>query len=775
MKPTALKDNKNKSQTRLPPSNPFPPNFPFNSYQLVSNLKQSERILENYKIITWDNNFQYTKIHISDLDSIFVNTNPFFQELVSLISAYNEKVEAFEKSGTPLINGPWLSHFFVKLHNVLLEIIFTKNRTLQNYFIETVHSWALDQISRLNGPDTSSSKPQSISQRPLTGSTNITRPQSGFPEKTPLDKFKPFMKRPGSAIISQGAIRPVSGVIKMERPVSGALQNEKTENENPASGSNYKYIRPLSGWNRPLSSITRPWSSTSGEMIENLQENEEEKKDDEVEEFEQEQIYEVNEEEGGEGEEEEVFNEKELLPSQFIKNMMKDYQIGARTKIDYVDAPYERLKNYNRKNLLQIKAKTLQLQNKESTPKDEKPEIILYDKPMLFLQQQQKYREQKEEEQKQAEVLKAAAAAEKKLKEGDDQDMIPEKKPSAFGKSKKKKRVRKKKKEYPFKAALAPDHKPFQDDDLFQAPRILTARTHLQNKFETKSTFLHYQPSDNPRELNMELKWFHNRNKELNEKRNDEEMVTMMKEWSSNKERIDAEISRKIQSEYEASQFQKIEYKPNPIEEMKKPQTNISEEDNNIIDDEDSNEDDDKYPTIIEKKRPFSSVLPRTYNFNEVKSKTVKNDVVLYDVSGLEDNKAKRKIDDVRKLLGGNINASNREEEDKGKMPKSLSIYSNAEKKMKARPFSAFLQSQKPGVTRNEQMFEIDEIKEKMARYKLSAKTKVLVNALLVPEGLNDQNKLMKLPMPGSDLIINPFAEKKKTRKKKGKKKKKKY
>ena len=774
MKPTVLKDNKNQSHTHVPPSNPFPPNFPFNSYQLVSKLKQSERILENYKIINWDNNFQYIKIHIADLDSIFVNTNPFFQESLSLISAYNEEVDAFEKKGTPLINGPWRSHFFVKLHNILLEIVFTKNRILQNYFIETVHSWALDQISRLNGPDTSSSKQQSTTQRPLTGSTNITRPQSGFPEKSPLDKAKPFMKRPGSAIISQGAIRPVSGVIKMERPVSGAIQSEKIENERPASGSNYKYIRPLSGWNRPLSSITRPWSSTSGELIENLQENEEEEqKDDEVEELEQEQIYEVNEEEGGE--EEEVINEKELLPSQFIKNIMKDYQIGARTKIDYVDAPYERLKNYNRKNLLQIKSKAQQIQNKESIPKDEKPQVILYDKPILFLQQQQKYREQKEEQQKQAEVLKAAATAEKKLKEADDQDIIPEKKPSAFGKSKKKKHSKKKKKEYPFKAALAPDHKPFQDDDLFKVPRILTARTHLQSKFETKSTFLHYQPSDDPRELNMELKWFNNRNKELNEKRNDEEVVTMMKEWGSNKERIDEEISRKIQSEYEASQFQKIEYRPNPIEEMKKPQANISEEENNIIDDEESSEDDEKHPPIIEKKRPFSSILPRTYNFNEVKSKTVKNDVVLYDVSGLENNKAKRKIDDVRKLLGGNINANNREEDDKGKMPKSLSIYSTAEKKMKVRPFSAFIQSQKLGVTRNEQMFEIDEIKEKMARYKLSANTKVLVNALLVPEGLNDQTKLMKLPMPGSDLIINPFAEKKKARKKKGKKKKKKY
>ena len=135
--------------------------------------------------------------------------------------------------------------------------------------------------------------------------------------------------------------------------------------------------------------------------------------------------------------------------------------------------------------------------------------------------------------------------------------------------------------------------------------------------------------------------------------------------------------------------------------------------------------------------------------------------------------KAKRKVEDVRKLLGSNINANLKEDEDKGKMPKSLSIYSSnnivGEKKLKTRPFSAFIQSQKVAFARNEQMFEINEIKEKLAKHRVPTNTKVLVNALMVPEGLNDQNKLLQLPLPGSDLIKNPFAEVKKTRKRKGK------
>ena len=792
MKPTTILDNRKQSQKQFPLN--IPPNSQYNPYgQFVSTLRQSERILDNYKIISWEKNFQYNKIAIQDLDSIFVNSNPFFQELISLISVYNDEVEEYQSKGIAITNGPWRSHFFIKLHNILMEIVFTRDRILQNYFIETVHSWALDQISRTCGQDstTASSKAQGTTQRPLTGSTNITRPQSGFPENFSKEQAKKtLVKRPGSAIITQGVIRPISGIVKNERPVSGALQSERfgsatlQKEERPASssgsGNNYKYIRPLSGWKRPLSSITRPWSSNSGEIIENVQETED-IKEAEIEAVDQEQIHEVKEE-PGDGEEEEegeddvyVGNENELLPSQFIKNMMKDYKEGARTKIDYVDAPYERLKNYERKNLLKISSRLTQ-QNKEPE-KIVKPEVILYDKPIIFLQQQQKYREQKEEEQKQAEILKAAAAEEKKLKAENEEEQ-PEKKTSMFGKPKKKKRPKKKKKEYPFKASMIPDHKPYQDDDLFKVPRVMTAQTHLMNKFETKSTFLQYQPSDDPRELNMELKWFYNRNKELNDKRVDEEMVTMVKEWSSNKERIEVEISRKIQSEYDASQFQKIEYKPNKniIDAKKTNNPNVfsEEEDGN---DEES---DDECLEIMERKRPFSSVLPRTHNFSDVKSKEVRKEVILHDVSGLEANKAKRKIEEVRKLLGGNINANNKEEEDKGKMPKSLSIYSTTnnlvtEKKLKVRPFSAFIQSQKPSLIRNEQMFEINEIKEKMARYKLPANTKVLINALMVPEGLNDQEKLMRLPMPGSDLIKNPFADTKKKKRKKGKKKKKKY
>lgn len=55
-----------------------------------------------------------------------------------------------------------------------------------------------------------------------------------------------------------------------------------------------------------------------------------------------------------------------------------------------------------------------------------------------------------------------------------------------------------------------------------------------------------------------------------------------------------------------------------------------------------------------------------------------------------------------------------------------------------------------------------------MAKYKLSVPYKKLAEAMLVPEGLTDENDLELLPEPGYGLIDNPFM------KEKGKKKKKK-
>ena len=73
---------------------------------------------------------------------------------------------------------------------------------------------------------------------------------------------------------------------------------------------------------------------------------------------------------------------------------------------------------------------------------------------------------------------------------------------------------------------------------------------------------------------------------------------------------------------------------------------------------------------------------------------------------------------------------------------------------------------------REEQLDEIEQIKRRMAKYKINVPMKELADALLIPEGFNDEQKLEQIPEPGYGLLRNPFFKTKKKKKKKGKKKK---
>lgn len=61
-----------------------------------------------------------------------------------------------------------------------------------------------------------------------------------------------------------------------------------------------------------------------------------------------------------------------------------------------------------------------------------------------------------------------------------------------------------------------------------------------------------------------------------------------------------------------------------------------------------------------------------------------------------------------------------------------------------------------------------------MAKNKINIPLKSLMNALVIPKGLTEDQKLSKIPRSDFGLIKNPFPPKKKSKKKKGKKKKKK-
>jgi hypothetical protein len=65
------------------------------------------------------------------------------------------------------------------------------------------------------------------------------------------------------------------------------------------------------------------------------------------------------------------------------------------------------------------------------------------------------------------------------------------------------------------------------------------------NRFEGRSNYFHYYPTGNRVEQKLEKIWFDNRNKELQEKREGEEMKKTVRNWSEARSRIESEIQRK--------------------------------------------------------------------------------------------------------------------------------------------------------------------------------------------------------------------------------------
>lgn len=63
-----------------------------------------------------------------------------------------------------------------------------------------------------------------------------------------------------------------------------------------------------------------------------------------------------------------------------------------------------------------------------------------------------------------------------------------------------------------------------------------------QNRFEGRSNFYHYYPTDDMEEQSVEKMWFLSQNKLVADKRRDEEMRQTLKEWSEARARVEVEI-----------------------------------------------------------------------------------------------------------------------------------------------------------------------------------------------------------------------------------------
>ena len=63
-----------------------------------------------------------------------------------------------------------------------------------------------------------------------------------------------------------------------------------------------------------------------------------------------------------------------------------------------------------------------------------------------------------------------------------------------------------------------------------------------QNRFEGKSNFFHYVPTEDVEEQKVEKVWFENQNKLVTEKRRTEEMKQTVRQWSDARSRLEVDI-----------------------------------------------------------------------------------------------------------------------------------------------------------------------------------------------------------------------------------------
>lgn len=75
------------------------------------------------------------------------------------------------------------------------------------------------------------------------------------------------------------------------------------------------------------------------------------------------------------------------------------------------------------------------------------------------------------------------------------------------------------------------------------------------NRFEGRSSYFHYYPTDNIVEQKLELSWFEYQNRKLAEKRRDEEHKQILNEWGCTRARMEAEIQRKQEHINAATNF----------------------------------------------------------------------------------------------------------------------------------------------------------------------------------------------------------------------------
>lgn len=328
-----------------------------------------------------------------------------------------------------------------------------------------------------------------------------------------------------------------------------------------------------------------------------------------------------------------------------------------------------------------------------------------------------------------------------------------------------------------------------------------------QLPMEDRSTYVYFAPDAELYEKQLEKRWRDYQHNRINVKREKEEIGAFMDQWAHAKGRLDDEISRKNESMRHISQFQRRAFLPRPrtasliantsfkIPDRGRERTETPDRNNlsaiekyvpngrvDLGDDDDDrtevlNKTDidirQKTDVTVYRERPVSTEGKGLFDYAKQSPLNFKTgqQIDRKRPMSIEEQVQRRNVQNFRMFYGGLIGAKEAVTVDRTagrSVSPSLSVY-ESRVDPKRRPFSGILDDSME-VRRDLQIEESDEVKKKLARFKINVPLTTVTKSIVVPD-LIPKSDLLSIPSMGSRLLENPFAKKKK--KKKGGKKKK--
>ncbi|KAM3140193.1 hypothetical protein pb186bvf_007746 [Paramecium bursaria] len=355
---------------------------------------------------------------------------------------------------------------------------------------------------------------------------------------------------------------------------------------------------------------------------------------------------------------------------------------------------------------------------REQSPlKAEKPEVL----PEQDEQEQEEGEVQEDQDQGEGDALQSQPT----LELGPQQEI----KPATLKRSKKKKKGSSNK-----YLSIAPEFKNYQSDKQTEEAYHIGQRSRLG---EYQSTYIHHDPTtmeDKMAIARLQQIYIQNRNKELKEIKEDDEMIKQMQEWALNKGRVEEMIVHKGYVSSIGSQFTKVGYQFNKFMNQSVNQTPVV--DTQII------------PTQVEEE------------VEDFQSKQV----------NLENKINKQKLDILKKQRGswlpGGVKQSPALDLVLQRKQQSSSSFRTG---IPLRPFSSVFKSQSVKSHSLKQVNEVNDVKSRLASAQKIVPANILQRSLVIPQGHKDP-KIIPLPVPGLMLDSDPEFGKKNVRRSKKKK-----